>query len=347
MSSEYPGGQPAQNPPRPSQGPQWRPEWQPNPTGAPASPGDPHTLVPSPPFSPPSVEPSQRGSYGPGPQPQTATPAQPAVPSSKRPRWLVPVIAVVLVLLIAMGALYVIGQQSVEAPLSAANVFCTDLKAQKYSDAYALLSTAYQTRVDAKTFAQFSQVHDQLDGKVKQCGLAGLPGAGGFSLNFNPKNASFTAQIVRNRSYSGVVTLVKQNGDWKIDALDDAVQGSDIGALVTGDRFCQALATRNYAAAYTMFTPAYQRQIGTVDAYTNGLNRVFGGGQFQIAGCEPQLTSYTVTAQGDSAALSGAFTIKVTTDAGAQTVAVPFRIAFAKIAGAWKISDLEVVQSQG
>jgi hypothetical protein len=274
-------------------------------------------------------------------------PAQAAVSPSKRPRWLVAAIVAVLGLLIVMSGLYVIGRQSFDAPLSASNVFCTDLKAQKYSDAYALLSTAYQARVDAKTFAEISQIHDELDGKVKQCGLAGLPGSGGFSLNINPTNASFTAQIVRNRSYSGVVTLVKQNGDWKIDSLDDAVQGSDIGALVTGNRFCQALASRDYAAAYTMFTPAYQRQIGTVDAYTNGLNRVFGGGQFQITGCEPQLSSYTVTAQSDSAALAGAFTIKVTTYAGAQTVAVPFRIAFAKVAGAWKISDLEVVQSQG
>jgi ketosteroid isomerase-like protein len=347
VSSEYPGGQPSQYPPRPSQGPQWSPEWQPSPTGAPASPGVPRAEVPTQPSSPPSVEPSLRASYGPAAQPQTATPARFAAPSSKRPRWLVPVIAIVLVLLIAVGALYVIGQQSFEAPLSAANAFCTDLKTQKYSDAYTLLSPAYQARVDAKTFAEISQIHDQLDGKVQQCGLAGLPGSGGFGLNINPTNVSFTAQIIRNRGYSGVVTLVKQNGDWKIDALDDAVQGSDIGALVTGNRFCLALTSRNYAAAYNMFTPAYQRQIGTVDAYTNGLNRVFGGGQFQITGCEPQLSSYTVAAQGDSAALSGAFTIKVTTDAGAQTVAVPMRIAFAKIAGAWKISDLEVVQSQG
>ena len=44
---------------------------------------------------------------------------------------------------------------------------------------------------------------------------------------------------------------------------------------------------------------------------------------------------------------NGAFDIKVTTDAGALTVQVPFKIAFAKIAGTWKISDLEVVQSQG
>jgi ketosteroid isomerase-like protein len=346
VSSEYPGGQPAQYPTRPSQGPQWRPEWQPNASGAPVNPGDPRASVPTPPRSQP-IESSQRGSYGPNPQLSPRALAQSATPSPNRPRWLLPVIAAVLLLLIAAGGLYVLGRKSFDAPLSAANSFCTDLKAQRYSDAYALLSTAYQARVDAKTFAQLSQVHDQLDGKVKQCGLAGLPGSGGFSLNINPTNATLNAQIIRNRSYTGAVTLVKQNGDWKIDSLDDAVQGSDIGALVTGEQFCQALASKDYAAAYTMFSPAYQRQIGTVDAYTNGLKQVFGGGQFQITGCDPQLSSYTVTAQGDSAALSGSFKIKVTTDAGAQTVAVPFRTAFAKIAGAWKISDLEVIQSQG
>ena len=94
-------------------------------------------------------------------------------------------------------------------------------------------------------------------------------------------------------------------------------------------------------------TNIQEQQIGTVDKYVNGLKQVFGGGQFQITGCQPQINTYAVTPQGDDASVSGAFDIKVTTDAGALTVQVPFKIAFAKIAGAWKISDLEVVQSQG
>jgi len=179
---------------------------------------------------------------------------------------------------------------------------------------------------------------------VRECGLAGLQSN---AFNLNPQNASLNAQMARNHSFTGAVALVKQNGNWKIDSLDDSLQGSDVGAYMAGARFCQSLATQDYATVYAMFTPAYQQQIGSVDKYVNGLKQVFGGGQFQISGCQPQVNTYTVTAQGADASLSGAFDIKVTTDAGAMTVQVPFKIAFAKISGAWKISDLEVVQSQG
>lgn len=276
--------------------------------------------------------------------------SRPAAPSSQRPRWLIPVLVAALVIVVCAvvgGAVYAIGQNALQEPLSTTNTFCNDLKAQKYSDAYALLSAGYQKQISGTDFAQISQLHDQLDGKVRSCSLAGIQSGGGFNLNLNPQAASFNTQVTRNHSYSGAISLVKQNGNWKIDAVDESLQGSDVGALTTGAQFCQALAAQNYQAVYAMFTPAYQQQIGTVDKYVNGLKQVFGGGQFQITGCQPQINTYTVTAQGDDASVSGAFDIKVTTDAGALTVQVPFKVAFAKISGSWKISDLEVVQSQG
>jgi hypothetical protein len=261
-----------------------------------------------------------------------------------------PTIAVVAVLVIlgaVAGVLYAVGQGALREPMNTANTFCNDVKTQNYADAYKLMSSGYQAHMSVKDFADINQVHDQLDGKVRECGLAGLQNNAGFNFNFNPQNASLNAQITRNHSFTGAMSLVKQNGSWKIDSLDDSLQGSDAGAFATGIVFCQSLATQDYARVYGMFTPAYQQQIGSVDKYVNGLKQVFGGGQFQISGCQPQVNTYTVTAQGADASLSGAFNIKVTTDAGAITVQVPFKIAFAKISGAWKISDLEVVQSQG
>ncbi|MGH9638345.1 MAG: nuclear transport factor 2 family protein, partial [Candidatus Angelobacter sp.] len=268
----------------------------------------------------------------------------------QRPRWLIPVIVAALVIVVfggIAGVINAIGQRALQAPMDTATTFCNDLRAQKYTDAYSLLSSGYQAQITGKDFTAFSQVHDQLDGKVRQCGLAGLQNNAGFNLNLNPQSASFNAQITRNRSYTGEVSLVNQNGSWKIDSVDDSLQGSDVGGLATGSQFCQALAAQDYAAVYAMFTPAYQQQIGSAENYANGLKAVFGDGQFQITGCQPQIDTYTVTAQDDAASVSGAFDIKVTTDAGALTVQVPFKIAFAKISGAWKISDLEVVQSQG
>ena len=348
MTSEYPGGQPPQYPPRQSRGPQQGSGWQ---SGYPGNPdysgnlGD-RPNNPSRPYAP-SAPQMQRGPYAsePGEQKRPSAP-----PSSQRPRWLIPVIVAALVIVVfggIAGVVYAIGQSALQASMDTATTFCNDLRAQKYTDAYSLLSSGYQAQITGKDFTAFNQVHDQLDGKVRQCGLAGLQNNAGFNLNLNPQSASFNAQITRNRSYTGEVSLVKQNGSWKIDSVEDSLQGSDVGGLTTGSQFCQALATQDYAAVYAMFTPAYQQQIGSAENYANGLKAVFGDGQFQITGCQPQIDTYTVTAQDDAASVSGAFDIKVTTDAGALTVQVPFKIAFAKISGAWKISDLEVVQSQG
>lgn len=333
MSSDYPGsGYPPRQPLEPQQGAGWQPNY----------PGNRDYSEMPPPVSSPS--PQQSNGYTP------SSVSSPEAPPAKRPRWLIPVMVAALVLVVCAvvgGVVYAIGQNALQEPLSTTSTFCNDLKAQKYSDAYGLLSAGYQKAVSSTEFTQISQLHDQLDGKVHGCGLAGIQSGGGFNLNLNPQTASFNAQITRNHSYTGAISLVKQNGNWKIDAVDESLQGSDVGALTTGAQFCQALAAQNYQAVYAMFTPAYQQQIGTVDKYVNGLKQVFGGGQFQITGCQPQINTYTVTAQGDDASVSGAFDIKVTTDAGALTVPVPFKIAFAKISGTWKISDLEVVQSQG
>lgn len=225
--------------------------------------------------------------------------------------------------------------------------FCNDMKTQNYTGAYSLLSSGYQAHVTSQQFTEASQLHDQLDGKVKDCGLAAVQSNAGFNLNLNPQNASFNAQIMRNRAYTGSVSLVKQSGNWKIDTIDDSLQGTDVGALTTSEQFCQALSKQDYATVYGLFAPAYQQQIGSVDKYVSGLKQVFGDGQFQITGCQPQLNTFSVTPQDDGASVSGAFNIKVTTDAGALTVPVPYKMSFAKISGSWKISDLEVVQSQG
>lgn len=382
MSSDDHGGQWYPNAPRPSQGPQWSNDAPPRHTGGsgtpgtPGYPGAPNTpnmpaptsapmsqqpygqppSGPTPPYTP-SPAPSQTPYYSPPAstpqsqpqpmpvyQPPTADMATVTATSSRR-RWLIAAGAGVVLLVLIVGALYFISQQALQEPMTTANTFCTDLRAQKYADAYGLLSSGYQAKVTSAEFAQLGQLHDQLDGKVRACGLAGLQGANFF--NVNPSDVAIDAQMTRTRAYSGMVTLIKQDGAWKIDAVDDSLQGSDTGAWTTAARFCQALASKDYAAAYNLFTPAYQQQVGTVKVYTDGLTKAFGGGQFQVTGCQSQVNTYTVTAQGDSASLSGAFQIKVTTDAGTLTVPVPFRIAFAKIAGAWKIGDLEVLQSQG
>ena len=339
VSSEYPGGQSPRYRQSGSRGSQHDADWEQGVSGPPLArqqPGD--------------YDYSQRGAHAPTYPTSSAPGRQGASSASQRPGWLVPVIVAALVIVVlgaVAGIVYAVGRNALQEPMNTANAFCDDMKTQNYGSAYNLLSSGYKAHMTSQQFTEASQIHDQLDGKVKQCGLAALQSNGGFTLNLNPENASFNAQMTRNRDYTGAVTLVKQNGVWKIDALDDALQGADIGALATGEQFCKALSSQDYTAVYGMFTPAYQQQIGSVDQYVNGLKQVFGDGQYQITGCQPQLTTFTVTAQDDAASVSGAFNIKVTTDAGTLTVPVPYKMAFAKISGNWKISDLEVVQSQG
>ena len=347
MTNDGRGSQPPyrQDESRPPQGRGYGERGYQNQTGIPAQ--EPPDTFPYAPHDPPP----QSHPYAPNRPPALDRhEQQSAQTTAQRPGWLTPVIVVALVLVVlgaVGGVVYTIGKNALQEPMTLTSTFCNDMKAQNYAGAYKLLSSGYQARVTSQQFTDASQIHDQLDGKVKQCGLAALQDNAGFNLNLSPENASFKAQITRNRTYTGAVTLVKQNGSWKIDTLDDALQGSDIGALATGALFCQALSKQDYAAVYALFTPAYQQQIGSVAKYVSGLKQVFGDGQFQITGCQPQVSTFSVTAQDDSAAVSGAFNIKVATDAGTLTVPVPYKMSFAKISGAWKISDLEVVQSQG
>ena len=374
VSSDYPGSQPPRYRQDGSQGAQTGADWGQGYSGPPPANQPPtaydygsHGLQ-APSYLPTSPQPPQPTPAGqpshltapPQPAPTPQPMLQPTPPggfdhrndasASRRPSWLVPVIVAALVIAVlgtVGGVVYAIGKNALQEPMNVTSAFCNDMQAQNYTGAYKLLSSGYQKQVTSQQFTEASQIHDQLDGKVKGCGLAALQTNDGFSLNLSPENASFNAQITRTHTYTGAVTLVKQNGSWKIAAIDDALQGSDIGALATGEAFCQALSQQDYATVYGMFTPAYQQQIGSVDKYVNGLKAVFGDGQFQITGCQPQLNTFSVTPQDDGASVSGAFNIKVTTDAGTLTVPVPYKMSFAKVSGHWKISDLEVVQSQG
>ena len=77
-------------------------------------------------------------------------------------------------------------------PVAVANAFCQDMKTQNYTGAYSLLSSAYKADVSQADYIQANQLHDQLDGKIKDCGVAGTSSSG-FSFTINNTAADLSA----------------------------------------------------------------------------------------------------------------------------------------------------------
>lgn len=275
----------------------------------------------------------------------TATPQDKPVRRSGRVVWII--LGCVVALLVGFGigsfAVYQIGAQAAQAPVVAANSFCSALKTQNYSAVYNMLSFGYQGRTPIDTFKQSAQLHDQLDGKVKECRLASVASAGGFQVDLSPSRASFMAQIARNKTFSGTISLVKEGEAWKIDSVDDTLQGSDLGPLTTANHFCDALLKKDFNGAYGDLSSAQQRTVGSAKDYGTNFQQQFGGGQTSFAGCELRYDTYSITAAGDAASLDVEAKVQITAATGKQTVAVPLKFTFAKQSGAWKIAGFSVL----
>jgi hypothetical protein len=163
--------------------------------------------------------------YGPLPQgygPPYGYPTMASQPPNKSRKglWItLGVIGGVLVLCCAIGVgLVIYAAVQVSKPISVAQSFCDDLKAQDYNAAYTLTSAGYQSRVSQLQFVQRAQNDDQTNGKVTSCKLQ----TNSFNFNFNTSISTFTVaiQITRNQTTTGNLTLVKHGSNWTIDAVD-------------------------------------------------------------------------------------------------------------------------------
>ncbi|HEX6121928.1 MAG TPA: NTF2-like N-terminal transpeptidase domain-containing protein [Ktedonobacterales bacterium] len=275
-------------------------------------------------------------------------PTMPGTPpeqkKSRKGLWItLGVIGGLLVLCCAAGiGLFVFATVQAAKPIAAATNFCDDLKAQDYTAAYGMLSTDYQGKVTADQFTQASQLHDQIDGKVKKCGLlASGNSSTSFNFDFNNNTAKLSAQTTRNKTFTGTIALVKQGDDWKIDNIDPSLQGTDLGPLQVANDFCKALAAANYTGAYADLSTK-QHSEATEAQFEASIKAGLTAAQKQagtavtIAGCKPDLTSYAVSSNGTTASLNSQLLIA----AGAVQVPVAQKVSFVKESGAWKIDDL-------
>jgi ketosteroid isomerase-like protein len=286
------------------------------------------------PLSDPSAARYYDASRGPGTAP---------APKSRRGLWIGLIAAIVVVLLLVGGAGILMAYQSSEAtkPIAAASAYCQYLKAQNYTGAYAMLSSAYKAKISQAQYTQANSLHDQLDGKVKDCGVQNTP-ASGFSLAFNNTAADLSATITRNKPFSGGISLVKEGDNWKVNAVDESLQGTDVEPLAVGQSFCSALAAKNYAAAYGDFSAKRQQAIGSQSDYANAMKANFNTGGVSITGCKMRLDTYSVAPAGDAASVTMELDVKVSTSSGSQVQAVPLKIRFTKSGDQWKIDDAEV-----
>jgi hypothetical protein len=225
-------------------------------------------------------------------------------------------------------------------PVEAAQEFCGDLKAQQYTSAYELLSNSYQKKMKEQQYVQNAQLQDQVDGTVQSCG----PQSGsssGFSLDFNRNTATISAQIVRKKTFTGNLSLIKQGGDWRIDSVPQSLQGTDLGPLDIGNTFCHDLGTGNFAAAWQEFSTSFKARFPETQ-YVSNIQQTLAqlsqqvGVMVKIAGCKLHVTTYAVSTDDSSASVRSDLIVQ----AGAQTVSQAQNMDFTKESDGWRIASL-------
>ena len=218
--------------------------------------------------------------------------------------------------------------------LSSSNAYCDAMTTQNYAALYPSLSAAQQKRLRSADFIQQQQWHDAVDGTASACTLTGLGTAN------NDAAASVTATLIRQKLglRQDTLTLDIESGTWKLAAVGQQLQGTDVGGLATSARFCADLTHGNYADAFNLVADNFKggetegQFAADVDGANNGV---------KTTGCTLDVSTYKVTGN----------TTSVSATLGAQrlydgaTAQVGITIHCSKINDAWLISGLTIPHS--
>lgn len=209
--------------------------------------------------------------------------------------------------------------------LETTNTFCNDLKSQNYSGAYDLLGSATQGTVKSADFIQIEQIHDQLDGSVSACALAGL------AQGNTESNAGLTVSISRSKlgEKQGGLRLAVEGGAWKIVSIDAPLQGSDIRPVQVASQLCAAVMSGNLSQAYQTLTSSGFKANATADQFSAFFALNSGD---KYTGCTPDFTTYKVASSGVT--FDDKFGIQF---ASGQSVEVPVSLTFVMEHSAWKL----------
>lgn len=110
---------------------------------------------------------------------------------------------------------------TIGASVTLAN-FCVAEQEQDYSKAYAQFSTNLQNQVTSDQFANQAAAHDASDGKVTDCSTDSS-NPSGTQVSDTQVTLSLRVKRANGPTTTGLVTLVKEGSDFKIDALDPSL----------------------------------------------------------------------------------------------------------------------------
>lgn len=208
--------------------------------------------------------------------------------------------------------------------LVAANNFCAELQAQRYADTYTALTDDLRGGLTSAEYEQMSQWSDQIDGTVRSCAPVTVDSSAGESA----ATMSFSITRAKLGKRVGDIALVNDNGVWKAKSVASELQGTDVGALVNGRRYCADLASNNSGDLATQVTVGY---------LFNNL------GAFAAAGIKGEswigcsFDAATFKLNGDTASYKGVMQI-TTKDKTTRSAALTFGAL--KSDGAWKVDTL-------
>ena len=304
----------------------------------------------------------------PGGQHPPATPAAQTKPHpherprrSRRGLWLtlgsiLGVLAVACGLLAYFVVIPILQQDAeISAAAVAARSFCADMTSQNYSTAYDMFSKNYQSSVTEDQFVQKSKLRDQLDGNVTSCPIP----TSGPNVSAGVNTVTLFVSMTRKATTQGSVTLIKQDGVWKLDKIDDALLGENVAPLLVANTFCAALVSGDYATVYAQLSSDYQAQY-TESAFEANFKSILSslGPDAAISSCAPVVSTYkapqtvssgTPTATTATGSSADEATVNVALDLSVNGAALgqPITIALTlkQESGVWKIDQQQAVPS--
>src|SRR5262249_26126847 len=132
------------------------------------------------------------------------------------------------------------------ASLQTAAGFCAALQRQDYTTAYSFFGSSLQSQITQSDFVSQGALHDQIDGMVTACSIAAL----GQGNNDATTNLNVTVTRSKLGQKTGQASLGVESGSWKINVIDPALEGSNVGGVLVIERFCSDVDSYNPHAAY-------------------------------------------------------------------------------------------------
>lgn len=240
---------------------------------------------------------------------------------------------VVLGVLILAALVYISNQQIANAA-KVARVYCADLQAKQYNDAYSLLSPTTQAAINKQAYALITGDTDAIDGPVTSCAVP-TPGFA-FALAPSPSSASLTATITRQRARSGSILLAYVDGSWRVTGTSAGLRGTDVMPLAAAQTYCQDLAQGDYAGAYALTTGAYQARVGSESSYSASIKAALAQAQATIQGCQMRIETYAVNSRDTSASVQWSLNIVV----GSLATPTTQTVTLLQDHGTWKIDSI-------